>query len=94
MRHVITNYVKPAKSNGLWDQYLDLSIYNFTFLKNHSYEVVMEKFIPKFTEVMTLILEMKNYVDESLARFKILALPAPKQVLHQIEAKIYYAQIL
>lgn len=90
MRHVITNYVKPAKSNGSWNQYLDWSIYNFIFLKNLSYEAIMETFIPRFTEVMTLIMEMKKYVDESLARFNILALPAPEQVLPQI----YYAQIL
>lgn len=53
------------------------SNYCFKFLKKISYDVVIENFIPIFSEVMTQILEIKKYVDESLARSKILALPAP-----------------
>lgn len=84
MRQVITNCVNPPESNALRDQYMDWSIYCFTFFKKLSYEVVLEKFIPKLNEVMNLIMEIKKYVDESLPKSNILALLAPEQVLPQI----------
>lgn len=54
----------------------------------------MENFILKFNEVLTPILEIKKYIDESLDMSKILALPASKQVLPLIGAEISYAHIL
>lgn len=82
----MTNVVNPAESNALCDWYMDWSIYGFTFLKNISYEVVLEKFVPRFTKVMTQILEIKKYDNGSLAKSKILALPTSEQVLPQIGA--------
>lgn len=64
------------------------------FLKNLSYEAVLEKFIPRLIKVMSPILEINKYVDVSLARCRILALPEPNQVLPQIGAKIPFAQLL
>lgn len=91
---VSTGCVNPAERNALWDRYMDWFIYLFTFLKNLPYESVLEKFIPKFIEVMNLILEIKKYVDESLARSKILELPTIEQVLTQIGAEIPSTQFL
>lgn len=54
----------------------------------------MEKFVPIFTKLMIPILDKKKYVDDSLARSKILALPAPEQVLPQIGGEIPSAQLL
>lgn len=102
MRQAVTNHVIPAERNALWDRHMDWSNYCFKLLKDLSYEVVLEKFTSRFYEVMNMILKLKKYVDESLSRYKILALPAPEQVLThresmiaaQTEARTSSAQIL
>lgn len=55
----------------------DLVSYCSKLLKNLSYKVFLEKFTPKLSEVMTLIMEINKYADESLARSKILVFPTP-----------------
>lgn len=73
---------------------MDWSICCFTLLKNISYETVLENFIPIFTKVVSLTLEIKKYVDEFLARSKFMALLAPEQILPMFSAEISFGKRL
>ncbi|CAL5205562.1 unnamed protein product [Lathyrus oleraceus] len=76
MRRVITNTINPAESNTLWDLYIDRLNYCFKFLKKLSYEVVLEKFMLRLSDIMNLIMKLKKHAHMFLTRSKILAFSA------------------